>query len=493
MARILIGSSNIYRFYEAGKLPAHQQYKLTTCTNAEVFKAKMDDLRNEDKKVVISVIENFVCDAVRGVSDDMVANGLCEKAIKDYLNTVNETAKRLPGTRFALAQPILRPGNSWYSEKYEDVCNYHSAGINAMSSSTNVMKLDPLSIMSQKFEYDGVHLTTECGTIFVQTTLDKAEVFFDAELVNLEDGMELMEKEIKTSEATGTSEESLLKKQGKPELGYRLTRLEIKVDNMGTDIENRRFHDSLVTARIRDELDAMTNINKEDRIIITGMTNKTPMPQGFTETKKWLSEMVGEVLNRIEQGMATKIVWINQGRKNGREIPMAEVKMESRAVAHEIRKKFAERKRGGEDYGRLFIANSVSLGTRVRIDILKAIAKKHNNEKQDFHVAAFSSRPVLQVREKGVEKKPMVLTFIDAVTRYGRGMMEDDLVEAYRRAGRSFQGQLQQNFVVLRDRSNAQAVDGRGPSSSTPRKRQREGDVKSQSGKRGARGGRGMR
>jgi hypothetical protein len=57
---------------------------------------------------------------------------------------------------------------------------------------------------------------------------------------------------------------------------------------------------------------------------------------------------------------------------------------------------------------------------------MKAFAKKYSNEKQDFHVAAFSSRPVLQVREKGVEQKPMMFTFIDAVARYGRGMVEGD-------------------------------------------------------------------
>ena len=139
------------------------------------------------------------------------------------------------------------------------------------------------------------------------------------------------------------------------------------------------------------------------------------------------------MINKIEQGAAEKIIWINQGRRNAREIPMAEVKFESKEVAHKIRMKFAERKRGGEDMGRLFVANSVTLGTRVRIDILKAIAKKHSSDRQDFHVVAFSSRPVMQVKQKGSEQKPMSMTFIDAVTKYGRELIEADLGEAYRR------------------------------------------------------------
>ena len=42
---------------------------------------------------------------------------------------------------------------------------------------------------------------------------------------------------------------------------------------------------------------------------------------------------------------------------------------------------------------------------------------------------------------------------------YGKGLREDDLVSAYRKAGAAFGGQLQQNFVVLHDRKKS----GMGP------------------------------
>ena len=196
------------------------------------------------------------------------------------------------------------------------------------------------------------------------------------------------------------------------------------------------------------------------------------------------------MIERIEQGAAAKIIWANQGRKGDREIPMAEVKMETKEIARKIRLRFAERKRAGEDFGKLFVANSVSLGTRVRIDIMKAMAKKFSSEKQDFHVAIFSSRPVLRVKEKGSDKNPMSFTFIDSVVRYGRDMTEGDLEDAYRRAGKAFHGQLQQNFVVLRDRESNTVMALQGSSNSTPRKRQREDDRKSQDQKRVTRGGR---
>jgi hypothetical protein len=159
------------------------------CTAIEVFKAKMDGLEKEDKEVVISVIENFICDAVKGVTDETVANGLCEKVIKEFLKIVHETSKKLTESKFALAHPLLRPGNLWYSDKFDDITKFYIEGLKAMSSS-NIMSLDPMSRMSQKFEYDGVHLTPDYGTIFVQTTLEKAEAFFNAEIIDLEGTME---------------------------------------------------------------------------------------------------------------------------------------------------------------------------------------------------------------------------------------------------------------------------------------------------------------
>jgi hypothetical protein len=60
MARILIGFSNIYRFYNVEKIPTCKPYRMVNCTSIEVFKAGMDELEKVDKEVIISVIENFI-------------------------------------------------------------------------------------------------------------------------------------------------------------------------------------------------------------------------------------------------------------------------------------------------------------------------------------------------------------------------------------------------------------------------------------------------
>jgi hypothetical protein len=95
------------------------------------------------------------------------------------------------------------------------------------------------------------------------------------------------------------------------------------------------------------------------------------------------------------------------------------------------------------------MANSVTLGTRVRIEILRAVAKSFASDGEVMYVTAFTSRPLLHVRPKDPSLRPMAYTFTDSMTRFGQQMRQ--IGEAYRRAGFAFKGQLQQNFVVLHD------------------------------------------
>ena len=74
----------------------------------------------------------------------------------------------------------------------------------------------------------------------------------------------------------------------------------------------------------------------------------------------------------------------------------------------------------------------------------------------------------------------MWLTFSDALIRFGLGLGESDLGDAYRRAGVAFRGQLQQNFVVLNEAGagNEERFPPRASNSvigsGTPKKRTRE-------------------
>ena len=59
---VLIGSSNIYRPWDELKDEEKEEYKLQRCTKMASFKAIMMVIE-DGSRVIISVIENFVCDA----------------------------------------------------------------------------------------------------------------------------------------------------------------------------------------------------------------------------------------------------------------------------------------------------------------------------------------------------------------------------------------------------------------------------------------------
>ena len=141
MQRLLIGSSNVANTYRKDKFKGYPPYKLIKCTKVEVFKAVMDEVKAE-KEVIIAIIENFLCDSVKNIlapTSDLI-DGAIEATIKDFLGIVSSTAKRLPGTRFALAQPILRPRDEWYTERYDGLCRSFVAGVNSIGLE-NVSKL----------------------------------------------------------------------------------------------------------------------------------------------------------------------------------------------------------------------------------------------------------------------------------------------------------------------------------------------------------------
>jgi len=406
---------------------------MSRCTNYETFEAQMENLEPTETKVVISVLENLLDKAVTS-TDKMEMAEEISTLINSYFAVIESAARANPGSRFVLIDPILRPKLLWYEETYDMIKETHKEGSNKVGL-TNVSRVDVISRASQQFEQDGVHLTKASGKIFVKGILDQAERIFKATFVDL--------GEDDNNDGVGGEGST-----GGESVEARVERLEIVT-------AERRWNDNLLFARTREELDTAANKLKEDRIIMTGLTSKSPAPADRHKRNEWMRTLVVDTIKRFKPDFDGRIVFINQGKNNGKEIPMVEAKLASVEAATAVRKSFAEKRKenDGKALGKLYIANSVSLSTRVRVDIMKAIAKKVSNDKESAHVAAYSSRPILHVKTNQARGDPIsrAYTFIDAVIRFGKNLVRDDLGEAYRRAGTAFKGQMEQHYVVLND------------------------------------------
>jgi hypothetical protein len=163
--------------------------------------------------------------------------------------------------------------------------------------------------------------------------------------------------------------------------------------------------------------------------------------------------------------------------------PSVEAKFETAASALLFRKA-ASTLAKAQDPGfvNLYFSNSVTQATRVRIEILKAIAKKLTTETESAFVQSFISRPVMRYVSEDenleVSGTGRSYSFVDAVLRFGDLVQDADLTSAYKRAGGTFRGAMEQYFILLRE---AEDVSVASEVNTTPR------------GVRGGRGGRGGR
>jgi hypothetical protein len=203
----LIGSSNVYRFYNPRAFTSMREYTLLKCTQVEVLKATLSSLKEDSKVVILSVVENFIVDAVGTNTKNP------EKAIKecidDFLKDVDEAALRLPETRFGVVLPLGRPSLLWYQERIGKITEYIKESFKNPDNKkpNNVIKINCILSAAQQFDTDMVHLTSSSAKVFLNTILEAAERFLTS--VDTKSGAREEEGEVIDLEENKTLEERL--------------------------------------------------------------------------------------------------------------------------------------------------------------------------------------------------------------------------------------------------------------------------------------------
>ena len=145
--------------------------------------------------MIVSVVENFICDDVREVDlSDASANALeiaVKASVDKFVARILQVAEDMPSTRFAIAHTLLRPLHTWYTANYDRIGEHYRDSILA-AGRDNVTVLDKLSGIIQEFEPDGVHLTEISAANCIECLIENADAFFEAEMMrtHTEPGME---------------------------------------------------------------------------------------------------------------------------------------------------------------------------------------------------------------------------------------------------------------------------------------------------------------
>jgi hypothetical protein len=436
---LLIGSSNVYRLYKPGKNT--RNYKMVNCTRMETFEAHISNLVPDNKYVLISVIENFVSDEVTNEAEPDAEITHC---IRTFLKTLGEVVARLPGTRFCIVMPTHRPVHNWFEDRIQDMTDALEKGIKEIQLKLGFDKIvgvDAPPDSTQDFLQDGVHLNDPAAKIFLDHILSEAETFFKGQKStdNNDDVQDVVE--VRSIEERLKSLEMAHKKQVK-----------------------MNFANCLMMARVREEIDTIANRSKEDRVVMSGLKSKVPMPTDNRERIEWLKKMAMGIFAELIPDFKGKIFYLNQGKQMDVFLPMIEVKLDKAEHALAVRKAFAQKRKNkslSSDLESLFVTNCVNLATRVRIDVLKSIARRITNDKDIAYVSGFISRPMMHVKKVGTPANVRPLksyTYIDSVSRFHGLLRKEDLTTAYERAGRAFHGALAHNFVVLNDEDQEEVV-----------------------------------
>jgi hypothetical protein len=78
----------------------------------------------------------------------------------------------------------MRPKLDWYDDMLDTMKKTHKEVFNSMKL-LNTSRIDVISIASQEFEQDGVHLTKAAGRIFMDGIMKGAENIFKAGFIDI--------------------------------------------------------------------------------------------------------------------------------------------------------------------------------------------------------------------------------------------------------------------------------------------------------------------
>jgi hypothetical protein len=179
MSYLLIGSSNLARFYKTEVFKDFKPYQMMKCTTMDSFSAQMMEIEEGKNNVVVSVFENIIVDAANSSKSDADREKKIKDSIRGAFSLIQTTSRRLPDSKFCIVMPLRRPAIEWFEEKFAMIEDEIKCGISSLTT-FNVTRLNCICTSLQQFEKDGIHLTEGSGVIFIESVLRSAEEIFEA-------------------------------------------------------------------------------------------------------------------------------------------------------------------------------------------------------------------------------------------------------------------------------------------------------------------------
>jgi len=323
---------------------------------------------------------------------------------------------------------MFRKSPLWYRDGLAEVMVKFSS---FMSQCSHVLILPSFS--TPEFEDNGVHLTSYSGLEYIYHLFDSAK----SRLALLSQAPEDLLLRV--------AEDSRL-------LADRVVVLEQDHRRLNKEFESKAAIDS--------EMDDF-QINKgfEDFFIIEGVPRLGDDLSGKAwqeEAKSFVSKVISDLT-----GSAHPVHFVqNITGKSQKAIPRWQVKMFSAEASREIRSKFGSFFSKGSDsrptnLKDFSIRNRVTSNTRVRIAIMKVLAKRYrdSNPGSKASVSGYESRPMLRLTPppSSKDKRVKVFNYVEAVTKLPTCFTSLELSSIIPKIESGFSGSLRAVFICLSD------------------------------------------
>ena len=506
-SRTLIGSSNVYRFYNPDSFKQFHPYILTRCTRSSTLEANLLEVE-AGSVVLISVLENFIQDAVvdSGITEanavaDATTGGVVQDAIHKALVTINETALRTieDGNRYYIVEPLNRIKPDWYSINLDNTIKIFENQFEVVCSAPNVWRIHASPMVDQKFTHDGVHLTKEAGKSFISAILHNVEASISSLIVG--DSPDLSRPPptsfqfaadvLKKRDGTANAESNTKKRKFTEPWADDSTNDEVEsggsgpssilisakildtilsdirsnktgIENLNADFKKRKVEDNKSLAALREEADFNVNRSKQDRVVVFGLTSRTPLPTSRPDRIKALKDLVMAQFLKIKPDFDGSINFISHLNFAGDRIPAVECRMNSVEKAIEIRKECGRIRKTDKAKANqhVFITNCVTATTRVRIEIMSKISMRLKEDNVESYCITFEPRPILRVKHVHLGWKSF--HYVEAVEKFSHLLKKDDLLAAYSKAS-VIREPIEQIFIIM----NGKEARGAGGSRMT--------------------------
>lgn len=391
MQRIaIIGDSNVYRNTTSERLSNSLKFPVTLIKSTQMMTLEIGvrEAATHDL-VLVSALGNIISDAGRGVEVDKIPDCITA-TVKSYVKAL---VGPLSKTKILLLQPTFRADPHWFGTHLPLL---KSTLCIETSQYSNITMLPDFSITGVDLLSDGVHYLPEKGVCFVMHLISCLQ-----DVVNMSVPSSLQPSTssmIFAPSKSSTIEDVmiLLHTSVLPRLDD-LSGLKNQVMNLEQKIFTRLDHNDTVSARLAEEQDLARNKETSDRVVVVGY-KADDYPD--TERKKFLVNKFRRLIEHIVGEVVYDIYPKAESLPPTGIVPTFELKFNQSKLCTNFKqaafKKIRESEFSEEFEGVSFYPR-VTIGTRVRMEILRAIARKVQSDEEVAYCPIFGIRPVLHV------------------------------------------------------------------------------------------------